>query len=62
MGSDARGEDDAEQYSYYLQAVISLHPGVWVIPEVGYYDYDDNIGDQLDGDQLYLGAKWQIDF
>jgi hypothetical protein len=60
--SDARGEDDAEQYSYYLQAVISLHPGVWVIPEVGYYDYDDNIGDQLDGDQLYLGAKWQIDF
>ena len=60
--SDAPGEDEYEQYSYYVQAVISLAPGVWMIPEVGYYDLDDDIGDEVDGDQLYVGAKWQIDF
>jgi hypothetical protein len=59
---DAPGQDNDEQFSYYLQAVISLAPGVWIIPEVGYYDLKDDINGDDEGDFLYLGAKWQIDF
>jgi hypothetical protein len=64
--SDLQGEDDADIWAYYLQAVISLAPGVWIIPEAGYYDYGDDYsaaGNGRDaGNQLYVGAKWQIDF
>lgn len=64
--SDAPGEDDSDTHAYYLQAVISLAPGVWIIPEVGGYNYGDDFsadGNGRDaGDQFYLGAKWQIDF
>ncbi len=63
--SDAPGEDEDEDLTGYLQAVISLAPGVWIIPEVGFTDLDDDISDDDDndeGDQFYLGAKWQIDF
>jgi hypothetical protein len=64
--SDAPGEDDSDVWAYYLQAVISLAPGVWIIPEAGYYDYGDDFsadGNGRDaGNQFYAGAKWQIDF
>ena len=64
--SDAKGEDDSDTHAYYLQAVISLAPGVWMIPEVGGYNYGDEFedggGGKDAGDQFYLGAKWQIDF
>ena len=58
-------QDEDKDITGYLQAVISLAPGVWIIPEVGFTDLDDNIqdgGDDDEGDQFYLGAKWQIDF
>jgi hypothetical protein len=48
--------DDAS--SYYAQAVITLAPGVYVIPEVGVVDYDE-IGQTK---TTYFGAKWQINF
>ena len=64
--SDAPGEDDALSSAFYLQAVISMAPGVWLLPEVGYFDFGDDFssdGNGRDqGDQLYVGAKWQIDF
>jgi hypothetical protein len=60
--SDAPGEDEDETTVGYLQAVISLAPGVWVIPEVGVIDYSDDINGDDEGDEFYLGAKWQIDF
>jgi hypothetical protein len=62
--SDAPGEDEGDVHAAYGQAVISLAPGVWIIPEVGYYDYGDDIGGTGKdfGTQLYAGAKWQIDF
>ena len=49
-------KDDAS--SYYAQAVITLAPGVSVIPEVGVIDYDE-IGQSQ---TTYFGAKWQINF
>jgi len=60
--SDVRGAKTDDAMAVYGQAVISLAPGVWVIPEIGYYDYMDAPNGDDEGDQLYLGAKWQIDF
>ena len=61
--------DDAPGFSQkddswivYGQAVITLAPGVYLIPEVGYYDYMDNVAGNDQGYQWYAGAKWQIDF
>jgi hypothetical protein len=51
---------------YYLQAVITMAKGVYLVPEVGYRDYGDLEGDvegkQDLGSLWYAGAKWQIDF
>ena len=56
---------------YYLQAVITLAKGVYIVPEVGYRDYGKakfdtpfylNVPDVDLGSLFYAGAKWQIDF
>ena len=54
----------SSRWDAYAQAVISLAPGVWIIPEVGYTSFDADYGgtDNDAGDQMYVGAKWQIDF
>jgi len=49
-------QDDAK--SYYAQAVVTLAPGVYVIPEVGVVDFDENGQSKT----TYFGAKWQINF
>jgi len=46
----------------YLQAMITMAPGVYLCPEVGYIDYMDNRAGDDEGYQWYFGAKWQIDF
>jgi hypothetical protein len=57
------GQDEIEAYNIYGQAVITLAPGVFLIPEVGYFDFGDDLQDDEDrGSQWYAGAKWQIDF
>jgi hypothetical protein len=72
-GTDALGNDlkDDDFMAFYVQAPLRLAPGVTVIPEFGYYDYGDAATDQDlvtagnqndEGEQWYLGAKWQIDF
>ncbi|MCG8635674.1 MAG: porin [Desulfobacterales bacterium] len=50
--------DKDDMYAYYLQAPITLAPGVFVIPEVGKVDYRED----AQGDKTYFGAKWQINF
>ena len=56
---------------YYLQAVFTMAPGVYIVPEIGYRDFGKDEGDrppfsvapQTDnGSLFYAGAKWQIDF
>jgi len=52
---------------YYLQAVITMAKGVYVIPEVGFRDYGELEGNPAEPNQdlgslSYAGAKWQIDF
>ena len=54
-------DDDADEdkvIAYYLQAPITLAPGVIITPEVGVVDYDESGQDEL----TYFGAKWQINF
>jgi hypothetical protein len=59
--NDAASNED-EAWSAYLQAVITLAPGVYIVPEVGYFDFMDDNGDNDEGSRWYAGAKWQIDF
>jgi hypothetical protein len=41
--------------------VITLAPGIYFIPEVGYY-YMDDAAAKEQGYRWYVGVKWQIDF
>ena len=61
--SDLAGVDDFSPWSAYVNATVGLAPGVYIVPEIGYFDYDDNpvTGDDQ-GNTFYAGAKWQIDF
>ena len=53
---------DTSPWAAYLQSVIALAPGVYIIPEVGYYDYSNNVDGDDAGSAFYLGGKWQINF
>jgi hypothetical protein len=61
--SNAPGPTQANgQWAAYLQAMITMAPGLFLCPEVGYYDYMDNNAGNSEGKLWYAGAKWQIDF
>jgi hypothetical protein len=60
-GAPGFSQKDGEWVAY-LQAMITMAPGVFLCPEVGYYDYMDGRDGNDQGNQWYAGAKWQIDF
>jgi hypothetical protein len=60
--TDGGDDKDTAPWAAYVQSVIALAPGVYVIPEVGYYDYDNNADGDDAGSLFYLGGKWQINF
>jgi hypothetical protein len=52
-------------FSYYIQADVSLAPGVHLIPEFSMISQDDIKYGGVSTDQgetTYIGAKWQINF
>ena len=54
---------DSETYAFYFQAPITLAKGVFIVPEVGHYDYGNDVNTDADlKDFTYFGAKWQINF
>lgn len=57
---------ESETNSYYVQAVITLAKGVYIVPEYGSVDYGDKevtgAAPTKQGDISYFGAKWQINF
>ncbi len=60
--SDVAGAEDDDGMAYYGNAVITLAPGFFIVPEIGVLDFgDDNTGAD-EGKQTYAGAKWQINF
>lgn len=52
--------------AYYANVPITLADGVYIIPEIGMYDYGDleatGNPDLDQGDETYIGAKWMINF
>ena len=60
--SDATGSDDDDGLSYYGNAVITLAPNFFIVPEVGVYDFEDNSIGVDEGKLTYAGVKWQMDF
>jgi len=61
--TDGGTQYDTAPWAAYVQSVIALAPGVYVIPEVGYYDFDTTAAtNKTAGSELYLGGKWQINF
>jgi hypothetical protein len=57
---DAAQTDETD--SYYVNAVLTFAPGVFIVPEVGMVDYQDDASGADQGDLTYFGAKWQINF
>jgi hypothetical protein len=51
-----------ETWDLYLQGMITLAPGVFLCPEIGYFKAGENRFDLDAGDLWYVGAKWQLDF
>jgi hypothetical protein len=63
--NDDPDTDDSKNDDFwqgYVQAVLTLAPGVYLVPEAGYQDFMDDAAGQEEGYQWYAGAKWQIDF
>jgi len=60
--TDGSSDRDTKPWEAYVQSVIALAPGVYVIPEVGYYDFDNSASGAEAGSLFYLGGKWQINF
>ena len=51
-----------EKWTVYLQAMLTMAPGVFLCPEVGYIAFGDTRTGIDAGSQWYLGSKWQVDF
>jgi len=55
-------DETQTSWNAYVQGVFTLAPGVYLIPEIGYYDFDKDYADNDAGSTWYAGGKWQIDF
>ncbi len=51
---------DNEVQSYYVQSQITLAPGVFITPEIGMFDGEEDGAGSFE--TMYYGAKWQINF
>jgi hypothetical protein len=60
--ADNNLDEKTEAWNAYVQSVVALAPGVYIIPEVGYFDFGNDPQNLDQGKQWYAGAKWQIDF
>jgi hypothetical protein len=57
--------DDSEwtEWQYYANAVVSIAPGFFIVPEVGMINVEADDFDIEDaGEIFYAGLKWQINF
>jgi hypothetical protein len=60
--SDVAGTSTDGVSAYYLQSTVILAPGVFIVPEIGYVDYEKNLAGATESELLYYGLKWQINF
>jgi hypothetical protein len=59
---DADFEEEDAVSSYYVQATINIAKGFFVVPEIGFIDFQDGPDGEDEGDTTYYGLKWQINF
>jgi hypothetical protein len=59
---DADFEEEDATSCYYVQASINIAKGFFVVPEIGYIDFQDGPDGEDQGDTTYYGLKWQINF
>ncbi len=59
---DKRSGASAEAWAIYAQAILSIAPGVKVIPGVGQIDFGKDQSGKSARDNFFAGAKWQINF
>jgi hypothetical protein len=59
---DVSGADADSIAAYYIQCTVNLAPGVFIVPEIGYIDGDEDQFGNDDPDTMYYGLKWQINF
>jgi hypothetical protein len=59
---DVSGAKTSNPWCAYGQAVIALAPGVYIIPEIGYFDGDQDFAGNDAATLFYAGGKWQINF
>jgi len=65
VGADAGRTGENDPSHWYVNATITLAPGVYIIPEIGMFDFgdDDNGARTIDqGDCTYYGVEWKINF
>ena len=63
VSADLDGATDEDTaMAYYVQATIKLASGVLIVPEIGFLDEMDDLDGSDEGDTLYYGMKWQINF
>jgi hypothetical protein len=55
-------DEKTKAYNVYVMSTVTLAPGVYIVPEIGYKDFGNTPQDEDQGNQFYAGAKWQIDF
>jgi hypothetical protein len=66
----AKSENDIDSslevvdMQYYVNSVVTIAPGFFIVPEVGMLETDVDAGsDDADaGQTFYVGLKWQINF
>jgi len=59
---DVSVKEADEQQSYYANLKYTVAKGFFVQPEVAVYDYMKDKDDADQGQEVYFGAKWQMDF
>ncbi len=58
---DNTGQED-DSTSYYIQAKLTLAPGVYITPEIGIADHGKDRNGVEEEETTYYGCKWQISF
>ena len=55
-------EEEDETLAYYIQAKITFAKGVFIVPEIGHFDLNDDANGDDQGDVTYYGLQWQVRF
>ncbi len=66
VGYQSNDRDDYaekdDQIGYFVQAEVPVADGFTIVPVVSYYDFMDDAAGVGQGDYLWAGIKWQMDF